>query len=182
MFEEYAGQKVLNLFFREPYREFHLREAARESKVSPMTAKKQLDRFADEGIVEKSKKANLVLFMANTKNKRFQLMKAADSIEKIGESGLLKALTAELNPVSIVLFGSTARGQDSKDSDIDLLVISKKKQEIDFEAYERKLKRKINLIIYDSPEWKKKATDDKPFYLRILLDGIALHGELPVVL
>jgi predicted nucleotidyltransferase len=181
MFEEYAGQKVLNLFFGEPYKEYHLRGVAKECKVSPMTAKTQLDKMIKEKLVEKSRKANLSLFRANTKNRVFQLLKTTHSLEKINKNRLIEWLEKELKPSSIVLFGSTARGEDSKESDIDLLIISKNKKQLELANFEKKFKREINYTIYNLSEWKQKAVEDKPFYQRILVEGIPLKGELPVV-
>ncbi|MFH1588512.1 MAG: nucleotidyltransferase domain-containing protein [Candidatus Diapherotrites archaeon] len=181
MFEEYAGQKILELFFENPFKEFHLRGVAKECDVAPMTAKNQLDKFMKEGFVEKNKKANLVLFKANAGNKRFQLLKISFSLEKIEKSRLLEKLESEFSPLSIVLFGSTARGEDSNESDLDLLIISKNKKDLDLSRFEKKLKREINYSIYNSVEWSKKAKEDKPFYQRILIEGISLIGELPVV-
>lgn len=181
MFEEYAGQKVLKLFFEEPFREFHLRETARKAGVSAPTAKIQLDKFAMEGLVEKKSKANLSLFKANIKSKRFQLLKAAFSLEKIEKSGLIKEIKKTLKPKSLVLFGSTARGEDDKKSDLDLLAITKNKENIMLDKFEKKTGKEINLTIYSLNEWAKKTEEDKPFYQRILIEGIVLDGELPVM-
>ncbi|MBN2126914.1 MAG: nucleotidyltransferase domain-containing protein [Candidatus Diapherotrites archaeon] len=180
MFEEYAGQKILELFFENPFKEFHLRGVAKESNFSAPTAKTQLDKFVKEGFIEKKNKANLVLFKAITKSKRFQLLKTAFSLEKIEKSKLLDELN-KLNPSSIVLFGSTARGEDSDESDLDLLIISKNKKALDLTKFEKKLKREINYSVYSLSEWSEKSSSDKPFYQRILIEGIALKGELPVV-
>ena len=181
MFEEYAGQRVLELFFAEPFREFHLREAARKANVSAPTAKIQLDRFCGAGLIEKHKKANLSLFKANTKSKRFQLLKTAHFLGKLEKSGLIEEIKKKISPQALVLFGSTARGEDSKESDIDLLAITKKKQAIEIGRFEKKLGREINFICYSPVEWRKKVLEDKPFYQRILIEGIVLAGELPVV-
>ncbi len=181
MFEEYAGQRVLELFFTEPFREFHLREAARKANVSAPTAKIQLDKFVKANLIEKHKKANLSLFRANTKSKRFQLLKTAYFLEKLEKSGLVEEMKKKIGPQALVLFGSTARGEDSKESDIDLLAITKKKHVIEISRFEKKIGREINFVCYSTAEWRKKAVEDKPFYQRILIEGIVLGGELPVI-
>lgn len=181
MFEEYAGQRVLSLFFRHPFMQFHLRGVAKECLVSPPTARTQLVKFVKAGLVERSMRANLVLFKANAGSVRFRLLKVADFLEWFEKSGLLDFLQSKLHPLSIVLFGSVARGEDSAESDIDLLVISKNKRELDLIKFERKLKKEINCFMYTPIDWSKKAVADKSFYQRILIEGIPLHGELPVV-
>lgn len=76
--------------------------------------------------------------------------------------------------------GATARGEDDMKSDLDLPIISKKKN-IDLSRFEAKLKREINYIIYTPAQWNEKAKKDKPFYDRIIVDGIVLFGEFPVI-
>lgn len=181
MFEEYAGQKILELFFEEPFRQFHLRETARKTNVSAPTAKIQLDKFVRGCLIEKSSKANLSLFKANTKSKRFQLLKTAYSLEKIEKSGLAEEIKKRLNPKAVVLFGSAARGEDSKESDMDLLIITKNKQNVELDRFGKKISREINCTLFSPTEWKKKAVENRPFYQRILIEGIVLDGELPVV-
>jgi hypothetical protein len=43
------------------------------------------------------------------------------------------------------------------------------------------LGRRINTMVFDSQEWEEKAEEDRAFYERVLVDGIVLHGTLPVV-
>jgi hypothetical protein len=43
------------------------------------------------------------------------------------------------------------------------------------------LKKEVTFLVYTVDEWRKKAKSDKVFYDRLILDGIALYGEMPVV-
>lgn len=181
MFEEYAGQRILEFFFERPFGQFHLREAARMAHVSAPTAKTQLDKFVKAGLIEKSNKANLSLFRANAKSRRFRFLKIAFSLEKIEKSGLVEEMLEKQSPRALVLFGSAARGEDSGESDLDLLIVAKNRQNIDWGRFEKKVGRSINCIQYTPVEWEKKAGEDKPFYQRVLIEGIVLAGELPVV-
>lgn len=180
MFQEYAGFRVLRAFLDEPGREIHVRDAAKVSKVSPGSAKKYLDTFYKENLLLRRKHANLLLYRGNLENPAFRQMKVAHSIQNLLKCGLVDYLVSNLSPSSITLFGSIARGEDDAKSDVDLFIIAKRR-EVDLTKFERKLNRKINLITYDSRTWEKKAKGDKPFYDDVTLEGISLHGELPVI-
>jgi len=71
----YPGLRVLLLFSKEPYREFHLREIAKLAEVSSSTAKRLLDFYTESGLLEKQRKANLTLFRANNENLTFRHIK-----------------------------------------------------------------------------------------------------------
>jgi predicted nucleotidyltransferase len=180
MFEKYAFAGILRIFLEEPYKEYHLREIARKTGRSASVAKSALDELAGEGLLVKTRNANLVVFKANTENIVFRHMKVVHSLRRIMGSGLVAFLERELKAQSITLYGGVSRGEDDPGSDIDLLVISKSKKKPDAAAYEKGLKREICVISYTPQEWAKKTAEDKPFYERVIADGIALHGEKPI--
>ena len=74
-------------------------------------------------------------------------------------------------PPCIFLFGSGAKGDYIKRSDIDLFLLSPEK-EVDIIKYERKLGRKINLLC------KERIPDLSPELLNNILNGIKLSGYL----
>lgn len=180
MFDEHAGVRVIKVFLDGPTREAHVREVANLSKVSPGSAKKYLDILYKERLLLRRKQANLLLYRGNLEDPAFRQIKVAHSIHKLIKCGLVDYLTSELSPTSITLFGSVARGEDDSKSDVDLFLIAKKRG-VELARFEKKLGRKINLIIYDPKTWERKVKEDKPFYDSVTLDGIALYGELPVV-
>lgn len=173
--------KITNYFFENPYDEFYLRELARKLKLSPYAAKKYLDLLVKEGIVKDEKKANLRYFKANMGNLFFRHLKVAFSINLILKSGLVDFLKESLaNVSSITLFGSVAKGEDDKKSDIDILVIGTHKH-INLNNFEGKIGKEINLHILSWSEWSKKAKSNDPFYFEVISYGISLYGELPIV-
>jgi len=175
----YPGLRVLLLFFDEPYTEFHLRQIAKLANVSSSTAKRFLDFYNEKRFLQKQKKANLVLFKANTENSVFRFMKIGHFLLKL--QSLIDNLKEAYPDSSVTLYGSCARGEDDSQSDIDLLVISRKKEKTQLAKFEKQLERKITLLVYNPQEWEEKTKKDHAFYERILIDGIALNGNLPVV-
>jgi predicted nucleotidyltransferase len=180
VFEEYAGIRVLRVFLEDPGREMHVREVASISGVSSGSAKRYLDMFHGEGLLLRRRQANLLLHRGNLDNPAFRQIKVAWSVYRIMRSGLVDRILSEISPASVVLFGSVARGEDGVNSDIDIFALGKR-GDVDLSRFERALGRKINLVVYDARGWQKKAAEDRPFYESVTLEGIVLHGELPVV-
>jgi len=171
--------KVLELFIDNPYDEFYLREIARKLNINPNTAQRFLNYFLDEKFVIENKKANLRYFKANVDSVVFRHMKKTYSIKKIFDSELIDYLkNCEFNYV--VLFGSVAKGEDRVSSDIDLVCIGKRKK-LELEKYYKKLSKEINIHIFSFVEWKKQKSDNQAFYDDVILTGINLIGEMPLV-
>jgi len=175
----YPGLRVLLVFFSEPYREFHLRETAKLAKVSSSTAKRFLDFYSEKGFLQKQRKANLSLFRANVENPTFKHMKISHFLLKL--QPLVDHLQEVYPNSSIILYGSCARGEDDPQSDIDLLIISRKKERAELSEFEKRFERKMTLLVYEPSGWEEEAKKDRAFYERILIDGIPLQGNLPVV-
>lgn len=168
MFHEYAGVRILKHFLDHPYREFYLREVSRAAKVGPSTAKRCLDRLTKEGLLERHRMGNMVLFKASM-NPAFKQIKVADNILRLQGSKIIEELIDEFEPLSITLFGSMARGENDSKSDLDLLILS------------RKPSSRGEFLVYTPTKWKEKAKADPAFYERIVTEGIPLLGDLPLV-
>ena len=176
---EYPGFRILAVFIHDPYREFHLREVAEIADVSPSTAKRFLDFYEANGFLIRGRKANLALFKADVENNSFRLIKTAFFLFRARP---LSGFLAEAYPgSSVVLYGSCARGEDGPESDVDILIVGRRAEKMDLMRYEGTLGKRINAIVFEPSEWEKKAEEDKAFYERVLVDGIVLHGTLPVV-
>jgi predicted nucleotidyltransferase len=175
----YPGFRILTVFFDEPYREFHLREIAKLASTSSSTAKRYLDYYSRNGFLSKRREANLVLLKANLENLSFRYMKLANFMTKLKP---LACFLARILPgCSIVLYGSCARGEDDPQSDVDLLIVCRKTERFDLDRFEKSLGRRITILTYTQIEWEEKARKDRPFYERVLIDGVVLQGNLPAV-
>ena len=81
---------------------------------------------------------------------------------------------------AIVLFGSVAKGEDSIESDIDIVIIGKEKH-IDLNKFEDKIDKEITIHCFSWNEWNKMANKKDPFYYEVINSGIPLYKELPIV-
>ncbi|MCS7365368.1 MAG: nucleotidyltransferase domain-containing protein [archaeon GB-1867-035] len=180
-FSQIPHIKVLDFFFKNSYTEIHLRELSRRLNISVYTLKHVVDELVDMNLIEEYRRANLRVFKANMKNLFFKYLKIAFNIKLILDSGLINYIRQTIPAVSsIILFGSMAKGEDTIKSDLDLLVIGYKRF-LDLTPYEKRLQRRIQLIIYKWSEWRAKADENEAFYYEVILHGIPLYGEKPVV-
>ena len=173
--------KILNFFIEHPYQEVYLRELAKKLRLSPFAIKKYLDLLLKENLIIEERKANLRYFKADISSLFFKHLKIAFNMKKIVNSGLISHLLSNLpNITSIILFGSTARGEDDIKSDLDILIIGKNKS-ISLNKFEEKIAKEINIHIFSWSEWNKEADNNKAFYFDIIANGIPLYGEIPLV-
>lgn len=81
----------------------------------------------------------------------------------------------KFNPQTIVLFGSYAKGEDIEESDIDILILTNHKINLNLDFMEKDLKRKINLHVL--PSLDKSESEFK----NAISNGIVLYGYLKLV-
>ena len=171
---------IINIFVDNPHKEFHVREMARLVRKSPTTASHTLKKLKQEGLLLSKKEKNHLLYKANTQNKAFRDLKLYLNLKKIRSSGLIDYLSEYYNyPSAIILFGSFRKAENIPSSDIDLCVISSKKEEPNLTKFEKKLKHKIQLQIYSKKNillLRKK----NPELLNNIINGFVMEGFFEV--
>lgn len=174
--------KALEYFFGEPFEEVYLRELARRVDLSVFSLKTAVDDLVDEGLLVERRVGRLRFLRANMENLFFRFLKIAFNVKKIVDCGVvvfLKECVPALS--SVVLFGSWAKGENDKKSDVDILVIGQRPVEFDVSGFEARLECGLELIVMRWSEWMKKAKEDKAFYLEVITNGVLLYGNLPVI-
>ncbi|MBU0530051.1 MAG: nucleotidyltransferase domain-containing protein [Nanoarchaeota archaeon] len=168
---------VMELFMEDPQRKYHLREVAKILDISPRTAKKYLSVLKEERLVIVKREKIFENYMADTDSQRFRDNKVFYSAEKIKKSGLIKYLEEEMDYPTIILFGSVARGTDTKTSDIDIFIISENRAEPDIDRFEKILKRPIQIMVATKEDFK--SGKNKELYNNVV-NGVILSGFLEV--
>ena len=142
----------------------------------PETISKYLNELKKDGILTSERKLNHLLFKANSTSFQFKDLKLFHNIRKIKESGLLDYLNEELNhPPTIILFGSFAKSENIKKSDIDLFIITSTKKEINLKEFEKKLGHEIQLFLHSTKEIEEMKQKKEPL-LNSIINGIVLEG------
>ncbi|MEK6960999.1 MAG: nucleotidyltransferase domain-containing protein [Nanoarchaeota archaeon] len=158
---------IWQLFLDDPRLELSQKEVRQLTKISTATAVKVLRSLVKEG----------VLVMAVKGNANFY--KLADS--SVNKQLKVARTVFALRPLSVIkdayLFGSAARGEDSPESDIDILVIGKMTR-VEIAAIilplSRKLGRQIKPVSFSPSEWASMRKKDPAFYERVEKDKILL--------
>ena len=174
-------EKIIEPFIRESEREFHVREVAKLLNKSPTTISKYLKEYKSKKILISESKLNHLLFKADTSSKEFKQLKLNYNFSSINKSGIIEFLENYFNqPEAIVLFGSFSKAEDNKNSDIDLLIISSKKQEPNLEKFEKKLKHKIQLFVHSRDELNQLKKVNKELFNN-WINGITIKGYFEVI-
>lgn len=170
----------MKAFFDDPDPEtlgLTLREISRKSGLAHTSVKNHLQALKNEGLVEikqkQSRSRTYPVYLANRRGEKFKYYKIIDTLHRIWECNLLDKLVRETAPDCIILFGSAARGEDLRDSDIDLYIQSSE-GEIDLHEHEDFLKRSIQL--HFQPQFQSYPPELK----NNIINGIMLYGYLSV--
>ncbi len=164
--------KVLEVFFDNPTEKFYIREIARITKLNPNTIINISEKLIREGLIRREKKEHVVELSADLDNENFKNKKRLSNFRRILECGIVNILKSKFDSEVISIIGSYSRGEDIGESDIDIVVMTKKEYEdTDLKKYEKILNRDIHLIVTDYT----KISDE--FYTN-LLNGIILYGYM----
>lgn|SRR3989338_7659401 len=166
-------QKILELFFEEPNRRFHIREISRITKIPKTTAERIVKLLANEKLVVVDRETVFPSYTANLENFFYKAEKRNSMTDKIVLSGLIDYLEKELAPKCIIVFGSVAKGEYARESDIDIFVQSHSRQ-IRLEKYEKQIHHRIN--IFFEPNISKLSGE----LLNNVANGFKLKGFLKI--
>ena len=137
--------KILREFMVFPRKFFYAREISRETNIALPSVLSYLKKLKKENLILGEKSGLYQRFIANRDNEMFKILKKSYLVLKINDLGLLDYLYEVCLPNSIVLFGSSSKGEDIEESDIDIFVESSEK-ELNLKKYEKKLNRNINVF------------------------------------
>lgn len=162
--------KIKKVFFSNPMEEFGLREISRKTKIAPISVKKYLDKMIAENIIKKrhQKITKYPIYMADFDSTNYKLKKKLFMLNQIYTSNAYQKIINKF-PNVVILFGSTSKGEDTIESDIDIYIESK-----EFEISEKIFNRKISPLF--SENFGKLSKELK----NNILNGIILYGYLDV--
>ncbi len=181
MLEKYALVKAILVLTSDPGKSFSVRGLAKEAGLSPGAARTALDYMHGKGVASLKIIGRTYQYRACLENALCRQWKILFNLDEIAGSKIVGQIVKKVPLViSVLLYGSFAKGTNDKKSDIDLLVISHQKSKADL-GFANRLGREANISLLSLQEWKKKAVANKVFYENVIYDSIALFGERPVV-
>ena len=165
--------KILELFIEFPTKDFSVRGVARQLKLSHATVLKYIADLERISLIKKKEETLYPTYFANTQSQKYKFYKKNYLISKLIVSGIIDYIQKQALPSSIILFGSGAKATFTEKSDIDLFVESKEVK-IDIAKYEKKLKRKINLLFEPSIHDLSKELRNN------IINGVILYGFIRI--
>ena len=120
---ETARQRVVEVLYRYPDKEFSLSELAKEAGVAKAHIGKILDQLYKIEFIEIVKLSKIWRIKANQRSWVFVKSKIIYNLNFVYQSGLVEFLDEHFNhPKSIILFGSFRKCDYLSASDIDLAI------------------------------------------------------------
>jgi len=173
-------QKVTELFFSFPEKEFSLSDIAKETCVAKANLGSIFNNLEQTNFLNIEKLSKIWRIRANRSNLHFLRNKIIYNLNFVYQSGLIEFLYEHYkHPKSIILFGSFRKGEDVTGSDIDIAVEQEGLNEYrtlglrELSEFEKQIERKIQIH-----EFNKKVIDLNLF--NNIANGIVLIGFLEV--
>lgn len=169
-----ARRELLSLFLLHPEYSAHVRELGRVTGRAPGTLLRELSRLADAGVLTRRSVGNQVHFQANPACPIYEELRGV--MKKT--SGIADVLREALDPLrerihSAFIYGSIARGDERRGSDLDLMIVG----DVTFadvvgalQEASNTLRREINPHLYPPRELKRRLSVGEPFLERVMED------------
>ena len=176
-------QKVFGLLFAKPDKSFYTNEIMRWAAMGRGTVSRELDRLVGAGLLTVTKAGNQNHYQANSESPVFNEL--VGIVRKT--FGVADAVRLALQPLdeqidSAFIYGSIAKGTDTKSSDIDLMLVG---QGLSYGEVvelllpvEETLQRTINPTIYEKKDFVAKLNASNSFISRVLAQPkILIKGD-----
>ncbi len=163
------AQKALHFLIDYPVRELLEGEIQKATGLSKSGVNYALRDLVAANFLSRTKRGKAFFYTLNHKNLIVKQLKIIETLTQL--SPLLKRL--EPLTSKIILFGSSSRGENTLDSDIDLLILSRNKDIVLEQIKKISSKRKIQGIIYSNLNFIEKKKTDPIFYEQVI-QGIVL--------
>jgi predicted nucleotidyltransferase len=161
-------QRVLGLIFAHPDRSFYTSEIIRTVASGTGAVERELARLQHSGLVSVERVGNQKHYRANRHSPIFEELQGLILKTVAIKEPLREALEPFANKIRVAfVYGSVAKGTDTAESDIDVMVIGDDLNYSDlytaFQHAEDRLRRKINPAFLSAEEWRRRASQDGSF-------------------
>lgn len=171
LFASPAIRAVLSQFVLHPDREFYQRDIARRAGVALRSAQLALERLERLGLIHSYRSGNRIHYLAVPSQAFESLRRWA-----LPEVSLVPLLREALAPLGegvemAFVYGSTASGQDTATSDIDLMVVGHGDESELYESLrpvQDALGRELNATYYDAEEFRQRISEGAHFVSSVL--------------
>ncbi len=176
-------QRVLAVLFGTPDRSFYANELIAIAQSGKGAVQRELAGLCDAGLITARKQGNQKHYQANAASPVFAELRGL----VLKTMGLGDVLRAALAPMASAIelafvFGSMASQQDTAQSDVDLLIVSRSLRYGELlgalDGASQTLTRTVNPTIYTPEEFERRRAQDNAFVTRVMQQPkIWLIGE-----
>ena len=166
-------QKVLGLLFAKPDKSFYTNEIMRWASMGRGTVSRELNRLVAAGLLTATRGGNQIHYQANPDCPVYNEM--VSIVRKT--FGVADGIRLALEPLDeqidlAFIYGSIARGTDTKSSDIDLMLVGDELSYGDVTEVllplEEMLQRSINPTIFNKQDFIAKLNAGSSFLSRVM--------------
>ena len=163
---------VLSLLFSHPDESYYLRQLARLTGVGLGALQRELKALSAAGIIAVRIQGRQGFFQANPQCPVFEELKGL-ILKTSGAADLLRSALAPLaSDIRVAfLFGSIARSAQTRQSDVDIMVVG----DVEFaqvvsavSQVQETLAREVNPVVYSTDEFKSKLMQGVNFIKRVM--------------
>lgn len=173
---------VLSLLYSHPDEAFYLRQLVRAAGVGSGAVQREVRRLYEAGIIRRMVRGRQVYYQANSECPVFVELRGL-IVKTAGVGDVMRAAMASLaDRISFAfIYGSVARGEEYRGSDLDVLVVG----DVSFAEIvlavgqsQEMLGRDINPTVYPSAEFRSKLATGHHFLETVLKETkIFLIGD-----
>ena len=157
-----AEQQVLSLFATNPEKSYYTREISKTAKMSLGAASIALRQLEKCGILVIEKIGRTKLYKLKEPNPYIRNFKILNILL------ILESLIEKLRSISrrVIIYGSYSTGTFTAESDLDIFLVSEKKEEIlkAIDHFQRKMAIEIRPIIKSQIEWMELEKSSPEFF------------------
>ncbi|TRZ54931.1 hypothetical protein D4Q76_01400 [archaeon] len=180
--------KIVDLLAKDTGKIFTINEIAKTLGKYYSFVHRTVNRLAKEGVIIKNKAGKSYLCSLNLENEKTLALIKLGEIEKKEEfcnankelklilDDFVESVLKQKDAAAIVLFGSYAKGQETMESDIDILLITRRKFDIDKMTKDiyAKYGKEISPIMLFPNDFKRQR--DKAILKEIISNHYILYG------
>ena len=156
-------QKIIIFLGDYPEREFFSKEIAGKLDISLGGTHNALKYLAKEKIVEAEQKGNMKFYRINEGNPLVKQLKTTAVVAKL----LPFINKIKKNCEEIVLFGSASRGEQTRNSDIDLFVLTHTPEDVKKDIGKHKKKMPVKAVVKTPNQWSELEIKEPEFYKEV---------------
>jgi predicted nucleotidyltransferase len=167
-----SRRAILGLLYSHPDEAFYLRQIVDRAGLAIGQTQRELKRLTAAGIVERSERGRHVYFQANERCSIYDELKAIVAKTSGAAAAIAKGLEPLADRIRLAfVFGSVARSEQTRASDIDLMVVGEASFAEVASAIrnaEQLLRREINLTVYPVREFRARIQQGHSFLTRVI--------------